>query len=180
MGLDQRKVNMLAREYCDAIDRKEKPVIISHHMLLGLKEGQTKMSKSDPDSAIFMEDSREDVIRKIKKGFCPMQVVEDNPIMDYCQYIILPAKGSLTLLRKEENGGNKTYRSYKELEVDYVAGAIHPVDLKNAVSTAINDLLQPVRDHFEKDPYARKLLDMIRTWQKEAEAKKQAAAKGKK
>lgn len=26
-------------------------------MLAGLKEGQEKMSKSDPDSAIFMEDS---------------------------------------------------------------------------------------------------------------------------
>jgi tyrosyl-tRNA synthetase len=26
-------------------------------MLMGLKEGQEKMSKSDPESAIFMEDS---------------------------------------------------------------------------------------------------------------------------
>lgn len=38
-----------------------KPVVISHHMMYGLKEGQLKMSKSDPDSAIFMEDSVEDV-----------------------------------------------------------------------------------------------------------------------
>jgi tyrosyl-tRNA synthetase len=30
---------MLAREYCDAIKQDEKPVIISHHMLSGLKEG---------------------------------------------------------------------------------------------------------------------------------------------
>jgi tyrosyl-tRNA synthetase len=35
-------------------------------MLFGLKEGQSKMSKSDPDSAIFMEDSVKDVERKIK------------------------------------------------------------------------------------------------------------------
>lgn len=28
------------------------------------------MSKSDPDSAIFMEDSVEDVNRKIKSAFC--------------------------------------------------------------------------------------------------------------
>lgn len=36
LGLDQRKVNMLARDYCtDPI----KPVVLSHHMLLGLKEG---------------------------------------------------------------------------------------------------------------------------------------------
>jgi len=34
LGLDQRKVNMLARDYCtDAV----KPVVLSHHMLLGLK-----------------------------------------------------------------------------------------------------------------------------------------------
>ncbi len=30
-------------------------------MINGLKEGQEKMSKSDPDSAIFMEDSESDV-----------------------------------------------------------------------------------------------------------------------
>ena len=41
---------MLAREYCDMTKPKIKfkPVILSHHMLAGLKEGQTKMSKSDP------------------------------------------------------------------------------------------------------------------------------------
>ncbi len=43
------------REYAGTKKKKFKPVIISHHMLSGLKEGQEKMSKSDPDSAIFME-----------------------------------------------------------------------------------------------------------------------------
>ena len=67
---------MLARDYCkDPI----KPVIISHHMLMGMKEGQEKMSKSVADSAIFMEDSVKDVERKIKKAYCPEQVVEKNP-----------------------------------------------------------------------------------------------------
>lgn len=28
--MDQRKVNMLAREYCDQIKRKFKPVVLSH------------------------------------------------------------------------------------------------------------------------------------------------------
>jgi hypothetical protein len=54
LGMDQRKVNMLAREYCDQIKRKLKPVILSHRMMPGLLEGQEKMSKSDPNSAIFM------------------------------------------------------------------------------------------------------------------------------
>jgi tyrosyl-tRNA synthetase len=38
LGMDQRKVNMLAREYCDDIKRKLKPIIISHAMLPGLLE----------------------------------------------------------------------------------------------------------------------------------------------
>lgn len=30
LGMDQRKVNMLAREYCDDIKQKDKPIILSH------------------------------------------------------------------------------------------------------------------------------------------------------
>ena len=74
LGVDQRKVNMLAREYCDYAKRKHKPIILSHHMLYGLKQGQEKMSKSDPDSAIFMEDSVDDVQRKIMNAYCPSTV----------------------------------------------------------------------------------------------------------
>ncbi|KAJ0491045.1 putative tyrosine--tRNA ligase [Helianthus annuus] len=33
LGMDQRKVNVLAREYCDDIKRKNKPVILSHRRL---------------------------------------------------------------------------------------------------------------------------------------------------
>jgi len=104
---------MLAREYCDDIGRKDKPVIISHHMLLGLKEGQVKMSKSDAMSAIFMEDTREQVNNKVKKGYCPEKVVVENPILDYCQHIIIPAQGSLTVKRKPENGGDVTFKTYE-------------------------------------------------------------------
>lgn len=43
-------------------------------MTLPLAQGQEKMSKSDPNSAIFMEDSEGDVNVKIKKAFCPPQV----------------------------------------------------------------------------------------------------------
>ena len=65
-----------------------KPVVISHHMMYGLKEGQVKMSKSDPESAIFMEDTEADVNRKIKNAFCPPKDVHENPVFDYIQYIV--------------------------------------------------------------------------------------------
>ena len=37
LGMDQLKVNVLAREYCDMRKDLEKPIIVSHHMLMGLK-----------------------------------------------------------------------------------------------------------------------------------------------
>jgi tyrosyl-tRNA synthetase len=34
LGMDQRKVNVLAREYCTDIKRKNKPIILSHRILV--------------------------------------------------------------------------------------------------------------------------------------------------
>ena len=75
-------------------------------MIPGLKEGQYKMSKSDPDSAIFMEDSAEEVARKIKKAFCPPGIIEENPCIDYAKYFVFNRYGELLIERSEENGGN--------------------------------------------------------------------------
>jgi tyrosyl-tRNA synthetase len=105
-------------------------------MLAGMKEGQAKMSKSDPDTAIFMEDSIEDVNRKIKKAFCPEKVVKENPILDYCEHIILPALGAFTVNFKDKSV--KTYSKYEDLQSDFADGTLHPGDLKPAVSAAIN------------------------------------------
>merc|ERR1712113_1109857 len=90
LGLDQRKVNMLAREYAEKKKMKFRPIVLSHHMLLGLQQGQVKMSKSNADSAIFMEDERNDVARKIKKAYCPIKSNVDNPCLDYTKHIIFP------------------------------------------------------------------------------------------
>jgi len=166
LGMDQRKVNMLAREYCDETKPKIKfkPVIISHHMLMGLGEGQEKMSKSDPLSAIFMEDSEGDVNVKIKKSWCPIGIVEKNPIMDYLQHIIFVKFPEVTIKRKESNGGDKTYTSFAELEADYKAEKLHPDDLKPAVARCLNILIQPVRDHFTNNREAANLLKTVRSY----------------
>jgi len=164
LGMDQRKVNMLAREYCDEAKIKYKPVIVSHHMLAGLKEGQEKMSKSDPDSAIFMEDSESEVNTKIKKAFCPPGVVEKNPILEYIKYIIFQSLNVLEVERRVEDGGNKVYKTYDEVVADYVSGALHPGDVKSAVAKSLNRLIQPVRDHFTNNAEAKKLLQQVKQY----------------
>lgn len=75
-------------------------------MISGLIEGQQKMSKSNPDSAIFMQDSAKDVQKKIKKAFCPEKIVENNPILDYCKNILFKCRDSITVTREKEHGGD--------------------------------------------------------------------------
>lgn len=108
LGMDQRKVNVLAREYADAArPKRQKPVVLSHPMMPGLLQGQEKMSKSDPNSAIFMEDSDAEVRTKIKKAYCPPLVVEGNPCLAYVQHIVLPWVKTFTVPRSDANGGPK-------------------------------------------------------------------------
>ena len=132
---------MLARDYCQKIGKKDKPVIISHHMMMGLKEGQEKMSKSDLDSAIFMEDTVEEVNRKVKKAFCVQGVVKENPIMDYYKYIVFESFPEILIKRTPENGGDVIYKDYETFEQDFVDMKLHPSDIKTAGAQAINTLL---------------------------------------
>jgi tyrosyl-tRNA synthetase len=172
LGMDQRKVNMLAREIGEKLGYW-KPVAVHHHMLMGLKQPVTgeadaveraiamKMSKSIKDSAIFMTDSAEDVDRKIKKAYCPEKVSEENPILEYCKYIIFEKYSVLEIKRPEKFGGNLEIRGYDELVRIYTSGELHPMDLKQAVAKYINELLNPVREHFVKNKEAKKLFEAV-------------------
>ncbi|MFT4297592.1 MAG: tyrosine--tRNA ligase, partial [Candidatus Woesearchaeota archaeon] len=113
LGLDQRKVNVLAREVAPKLGFK-KPVVISHHMLMGLGEPPKsdlqgadaaiakKMSKSNPDSAIFMTDTEQEIKTKIKKAFCPEKIVIDNPVLEYCKYILFEKFEKIKVERPEK------------------------------------------------------------------------------
>jgi tyrosyl-tRNA synthetase len=166
LGMDQRKVNMLAREYCDSTRPKIKfkPVILSHHMMMGLKEGQEKMSKSIADSAIFMEDTPEDVARKIRSAFCPPGVIEANPCTEMVRYIVIPKFGRIELAEGGADGRGVSYDDADAFERDYVEGKVHPKALKDALAKAINACIEPVRQHFATDPKAAAILKQVRSF----------------
>jgi tyrosyl-tRNA synthetase len=175
LGMDQRKVNVLAREVAPKLGYK-KPIAVHHHMLMGLQPPKTeglsgadaaiakKMSKSNPDSAVFMTDSAAEVERKFKKAFCPEKVVEDNPVLEYCRHIIFERVEVFRIERPEKYGGTREFMSYSTLEAAYVAGEIHPMDLKASAAKYINELLEPVREHFRTDAHARMLLERVQSF----------------
>ncbi|MBT3721562.1 tyrosine--tRNA ligase [archaeon] len=175
LGMDQRKVNMLAREIFPKIGLK-KPIVVSHHMLMGLQQPATeekdivdrtieiKMSKSKPDTAVFMTDSKEEIYRKLKKAWCPEKQAKENPILEWCKLIVFEKFDSFEITRPEKFGGNVSFNSYVDLETAYVKGDIHPLDLKQSTAYYINELIKPVRDHFENDPKAKKLKEQVESF----------------
>ncbi|CAA0809465.1 Tyrosyl-tRNA synthetase- class Ib-bacterial/mitochondrial [Striga hermonthica] len=79
---------------------------------------------------------------KIKQAFCPPKVVEKNPCLEYIKFIISPWFNEFTVERKPENGGDKTFKNFKDLADDYESGELHPGDLKPALAKALNRILQ--------------------------------------
>ena len=182
LGMDQRKVNVLARELAEKLGRT-KPVAVHHHMLMGLGEparpptetgqrpegprsaSQTleratamKMSKSNPDSAIFMTDSTVEIARKINKAYCPERRIDENPILEYNKYILFQHprfSSGLTIERPEKFGGTIHFETYGQMAQAFAEGALHPADLKKATASSIDMLIAPVRDHFAKNAKAR-------------------------
>jgi tyrosyl-tRNA synthetase len=164
LGMDQRKVNMLCREYSKKSKRKFPPVIVSHHMVMGL-DGSDKMSKSSPDNAIFMDDSEQDVKRKIKKAFCKPAEVEGNPLLDWTKWILFPILGKVVIPGNDKwKIPEKIYDNYEDLEKDYIKEEIHPNDLKLSMVYHINKLMEPVRKHFEENNEAKNLLKLVKSY----------------
>ncbi len=177
LGVDQRRANILAREIADRMKWK-KPVAVHHHMLIGLQgrkepegfdengamdaEISSKMSKSRPETSIFVHDTLEQIMKKVNSAYCPPRVLEGNALIEYSRYIIFRRRKSLSIERPEKYGGNTEFFSAEELEKAYLAGSLHPADLKLGVGVALDSMIAPIRQHFEKDPQARRLYEKVR------------------
>jgi tyrosyl-tRNA synthetase len=173
LGMDQRKVNALARDIFPKIGLKA-PIAVHHHMLMGLTKpaelGATgadaaiakKMSKSNPNSAIFMTDTEKQVQKKFNKAFCPEAEAVDNPVLEYFRYIIFEKESKVEVLRYEKE--SLSFEKYQDLEEAYTSGNIHPADLKQAAARFINSYLEPVRKHFEENTEAKSLMEQVQSF----------------
>jgi tyrosyl-tRNA synthetase len=166
-GIDQRKVHMLAREIAEK-HGWNKPVALHHRLLMGLLGPQkmgfeenaaddlaisSKMGKSKPDSCVFIHDSEQEIARKLKGAYCPEKVAESNPVLEMCEHFIFrDEKSVLKVERPAKFGGDVEFAGYEELQTAYVAGKLHPMDLKAAVASSLAKMLEPSRKYFEKHP----------------------------
>lgn len=163
-GMDQRKVHMLARDVYPKMGWKP-PVALHHEILPSLlkpEEGgedrmDSKMSKSKPNTAVFVHDSTEAIGKKLAKAYCP-QEAEGNPVLAVARVCCF-RNDSMVIERPEKFGGDLEFASYAELEKEYLGGKLHAADLKNGVAAGLDALIAPVRKHFEEHPEFLRVYD---------------------
>jgi tyrosyl-tRNA synthetase len=136
-----------------------------HHLLMGLQGNQrmgpaeAKMSKSVASSAIFIHDTKEQIESKINNAFCQPKDVEGNPILEIWRYIILRKFKSRTIKRKGKS--DLEVQEYGELEKTFREGELHPADLKKETIEALDEILRPIREYFEKNKQAKELYEIV-------------------
>ena len=166
-GMDQRKIHMLVREIFPKMKWKV-PVAVHHKLLPGLSEPlknqndgtiTTKMSKSNPNSGIFIHDSNDEINSKIKKAWCEQGNAENNPILEISRQIIFHEFNEIIVERPEKFGGNVSYGTFDELSNEFLEGKLHPSDLKNSVAKYLIKIIEPIR---EKTKLSPELIQLIK------------------
>jgi len=145
-GVDQRKIFMFAREYLPKIGHKRRIEVMTP-MIPGLI-GE-KMSASNEESKIDLLDDEKTIKKKLNKAFCPEGEVGGNGVMAFLKHVLMILKSDkgeeFLIERPDKFGGNVTYKSYSDLEKDFVDKKVHPMDVKNALAREISVLLEPIR-----------------------------------
>ncbi len=145
-GMEQRKIHMLARENLPKVGSPA-PVII-HTPLLHGTDGSEKMSSSK-ENFIAIDDTPNDIKKKIKNSYCPAGEIEGNPVIEIAKYFIYDSHDTLLIERPPKFGGNLEL-NYEELLEAYENRKLHPLDLKNAVTANLIKILEPVREYLKK------------------------------
>lgn len=171
-GMDQRKAHVIAREVYNKVhcpirigNEIAKPIAIHTDILYSLamknipektddKESlveEIKMSKSRPNSAIFLDEPIEEIERKIMKGFCPQGEIEYNPVIQLAKLLFRDEK-NIVLERDQKYGGDITFGNVNELVQEYAKGTIHPLDLKRLVAERLIELVKPINKWLREGP----------------------------
>ncbi len=153
-GMDQRKIHMLVREIFPKMKWKV-PIAVHHKLLPGLSEPSDaskeskipgKMSKSDPNSGVFIHDTDEEIKSKIKKAWCEEGNAENSPLLEITKHVIFHEFNEINVERPDKFGGNVTYTDSSNLESDFLQKKLHPSDLKQTVSNYLIKIISPIRE----------------------------------
>ncbi len=158
-GTDQRKIMVLARENLPKIGYNPR-IEIMNPLIPGLIG--KKMSASDERSKIDLLDDAETIKKKLHDAEC-VAGDPDNGVIAFLKYVIMTIKHDnkekFVIKRDKKYGGDLIYSDYEQIEKDFVAKKLHPLDLKNAVADEIYNILKSIQkerkilEKLEKEAY---------------------------
>jgi tyrosyl-tRNA synthetase len=185
-GLDQRKAHMLARDLAEKQEMRrayerirggllKKPIAIHTPIVTGLggagrMEGvevdevyaEVKMSKSKPETAVFLHDPPDVIREKIRKAYCPPRILEGNPVIEINRHVLAAhGKYKLRVERPTKYGGPVEFERVEDMVEAYARGELHPLDLKNATAEALVELLTPIRRLVEANNKVREVIERV-------------------
>ncbi|KAG5932756.1 hypothetical protein E4U59_007305 [Claviceps monticola] len=151
-GVDQRKLFIAAKAWLPRLGYKQRAHLMNP-MVPGLQGG--KMSSSDQESKIDLLDSPEVVAKKIKKAVAAPRVVQDNGVLAFVEFVLLPASG-LKLGKREfrverdcDGLEPLVYDNIAQMHKDYENDTLTPQQLKAAVAKGLNELLAPIQAAYQ-------------------------------
>jgi tyrosyl-tRNA synthetase len=86
---------------------------------------------------------------KLKKAFCEPGNTTFCPPLAFAHFLLGSGR-EIVVKRKEENGGDKTYKDLAAIKADFLSGALHPGDLKPSVTKAVVASLAGVREVYKQ------------------------------
>ena len=112
-----------------------------------------KMSKSDPNGALLLHDTLEQVQKKMKKAYLDPED-EHSPVYELAEHVVFPEFGHVQVTPNPKFGEPSRWDSLEAFKAAIMDGTLHPFDAKMGVAAGVAAGLSSIAEHFQANPDA--------------------------
>ena len=154
-GIDQRGVYVLSREFFGKRGFRKPIILLSNlsHDIIG-----QKLVDSSLHTRITIHDTKNTLLYKVNKMFCPPGQVDNNPVIEHFRFSVFPFFKKITI--ELTNGEKEDILNANALIEFYRKGLISPYNLKKTLYEYLSIRLRKVQEFFQRK---YKLIEWIDT-----------------
>ena len=156
-GMDQRKAHMFMRDVASKYGWA-KATCLHTPIISSLKASGSrmesfdhKMSKSDPNGALLLHDTHDQIRKKMRKAYISPDDPQ-SPVYELAEHILLPEFGEIIVTPNPKFGQPSTWTDLESFRAAVMDGTLHPLDAKFGVADGLARGLQALASHFETHP----------------------------
>tara|TARA_B100000683_G_scaffold186427_1_gene179577 strand:+ start:7304 stop:8449 length:1146 start_codon:yes stop_codon:yes gene_type:complete len=156
-GMDQRKAHMFMRDVASKYGWA-KATCLHTPIISSLKASGSrmesfdhKMSKSDPNGALLLHDTHDQIRKKMRKAYISPEDPQ-SPVYELAEHILLPEFGEIVVTPNPKFGEPSTWTDLEAFRAAVMDGTLHPLDAKFGVADGLARGLEALASHFEANP----------------------------